>query len=1583
MTTRGVRYLLPARQDPYEAASARAETAFEASCLPPVRMPHTPEPASGKCSAAADLLLAVERKDVQVTVDWKPQSFVADAMRKARRTAGVHTPRTRAHQPDSPPPASHLLQARAMIRPRCVIGTPLGSAPPSSNLMHLRFASPKRLDALGQVLPAPAALSQSTKAMGLEDVSDAGACVLAFEQTQFMAPQHLPAWSAAEVVAGTGAAQCHFTHERDDAVLAALKRELDVWPHHIQVGPSSCPSASADLVSAVLGSVMQAADGDGEKSQTDEQQCEPMACMPACIAAEQPLAPDAAHGAARLSLAAQLTSAAVDMCGDHVTPPALSPEFAEDASDAERLAANADPHERACAVLRHMNAPDDDTDAVGDAPQKATPDMLQLYATPAGSAGIDILILEPPAPDGLLLTGGTAAVCADTVASLLALARHNPSAEAATRAASTSALPELAAPQLWHALVVAPTIAMPDTEVATLRVPSVHNPPSACVAATLRAAATTQAPAVASGGAALELAMRWGRDMAPARTPTAQAARKLATTPVVMPVQPVGEAAGVTLLEFGEDDDVPMEDGTDAAALPVQPSGDKPAQPPAPAATGTPVTPAAPPAAVAPASKKAAAVKLKLRPGQAVTKSASGAGEAPKVFGARTSVESELAFLIKAMARTKEAPGVRVQETQLELPTVPHVACWRALRAAARDVAHAHVESHSSDDAALVLDDNWGGSGAPNLDALQSRLRQLVAMHGDGTDARGGVSHVAAVACCYTLHAAAAALLHCGLRVGAAYLTHALRCVPALDSAPLSNFTRGVAIELTAAAERVMAKPDDDHPKLTALRRSLQVCDALAPGAKAAVIADGRAMFTLAHVVVAAGLRVHQLVRDGAAAAAGDLPARVAEAARMCDVLLLTYDQLVACVPALVACGVANVVLYTPSPSNTAGSGSAPHAVSALLPGFRGTVHVFAMRVPSDSPPADAVQHEAAPEPEALGMMDLPQPPVAPAPALHAPDRTVDAASQHCRLVVALNARASIWSELPALRDGVLRLEGKCAASVAERHLGDLMPHGGESADMRPLDAVLSTPDALALGACRRVTALRIMRRSDEVDGLASMTTIHPARLAAGLTAWSAACPGGLILVITLPGNDQHAARIGAGVACLAGASAAASVRLRLCMVTNDADAKDAVLWALTTLSGITAAPPSAAFELAPPHLVPLPERASPGEMVLCACPGITPLCAHALLSSGISLSALLRQDVVPHATALVDAAARGGCVMPELVAHSLHVWRTAVIAGPAPMPPSVAAPPAALYAPPPIVHAAPNYGHAAGPWAEAPPVQQQQMYEQPQRPAMQQDMYEHCQPQRPAPEVRTEFDDDPEMRALFEEPGPYMASQQLLHPPPPHHSRPSAGGIGIGNVRMLLPPLGVSSMHGNSFMGGAGQRMHPPINPRSTGSTSSLSDETARFLADMDGGAPGGQRPSALLLGTQPRGPPLVRQTAPPPRAPGGSGRGTALEAHRFNRPDATPVQATKRARLGDATAARPHSPDSSGSAFQMQHHHHYGLDPAVSAPSAPLGAGMHPSGAGVPGLRPSPAADKQKLSDIMNKLKGTGRRGWRSSKR
>ena len=1416
--------------------------------------------------------------------------------------------------------------------------------------------------------------------MGLEDVSlpsDAGARVQAFEQPQFM-PQKLAAWSAADVVAGTGAAPCVVTHERDDAVLAALKKELDVHPQRVEVvpplGPSRPSGAAADFISAQLDSAMQAADVLVEESQAGAEQWEQMACMPACPASESP------HGAARVSLAAQLTRAAVDMCGDHVTPPALSPEFAADPGDAERLAANADPHERACAVLRHMNSGPDGDAGGGDAGQTAAVDVLQLHSTPAGTAGIDdILMLEPPAPDGLLLSGGTAAVCSDTVAGLLALARQDPGCNAATQAAST--LPTLAAPQLWHTLVVAPTIAVPDMEVPTLRVPSVPHIPGPSVAATLRAAAAPGGMLgdAAGGTAALELAMRWGPDMAPARTPAAQAARKLATVPAAVPVQPVGEASAATLLLdcFGGDDDTIMDDGSDNAALPAKPSSGAAAQPPAPAPTVTPVTPAAPLAAAAPAAKKAAVVKLKLRPGQAAaSRAASQGGEAPpKVFGARTSVESELAFLTKAMAR-KEAPaGVRVEETQLELQPMPHVACWRALRAAARGVAHAHVEPHSSADASLVLDDDCGGSGAPNLDALQARLRQLIAMHGDGADARssrlpgGGVSHVAAVACCYTLHSAAAALLHCGLQVGAAYLTHALRCVPALDTPPLSDFTRGVAAELSAAAEGVMAKPDGDHPKRTALRRITQACDALAPGAKAAVISDGRAMFTLAHVVVAAGLRVHQLNRDGNAAAAGDLSARVTEAARTCDVMLLTYDQLDACVPALVACGVENVVLYTPAPSSSQGSGSAPPAVSVLLPGFNGTVHVFTMRVPSDSPPpADAMQFEAAPEAEeALDVMDVPPPQAAPAPApepaLHAPDITAGTSSQHCRLVVALNARAAVWGEQPALRDGVLRLEGRCAASVAERVLGYFSPHGGGSTDMRPLDAVLSSPDALALGACRRVTALRIMRRSDELEGLASMTTVHPARLAAGLTAWSVACPGGLILVITLPCHDQQAARVGAGVACLAGASAAAGVRLRVCMVGSDADAKDAVLW---ELSGITAAPPSAAFELAPPHLVPLPERASPGEVVLCACPGITPLTAHALLSSGVSLSALLRQDVVPHATALVDAAARGGCVMPEQVAHSLHVWRTAVAASPAPMMPSAAAPPAALYAPPPGVHVAPNYGHVAAPWLEALPVMHQQQQQQ-------QRMYE--QPQYPAPEVRTEFEDDPEMRALFEEPGTYMSQQLLPPPPPPAHL--SRHGIGIGAARVPQPPLGMSGLHGSAFMG-ASQRM------RSNGSTSSLSDETARFLADMDGGAPGQQRPSALLLGSQQRGAPLVRQTAAPtPARPlGGSGRGTALEAHRFNRPDATPVQAPKRARLGDAPAARPHSPDSSGSAFQMPQHHPYGM--GGSTLSAPLGPGMFPSAAGAAaGLRAPAAADKQKLSDIMTKLKGTGRRGWRSSKR
>jgi hypothetical protein len=118
MTTRGVRYLLPARQDPYEAASGRAETAFAATCLPAVRVPHTPEPAGGSSSTTADLLLAVERDDMQVTVDWKPQSFVANAMRKARKA--FHMPMRRAHPCDSPPPAWLPLQARAMIRPRCV-----------------------------------------------------------------------------------------------------------------------------------------------------------------------------------------------------------------------------------------------------------------------------------------------------------------------------------------------------------------------------------------------------------------------------------------------------------------------------------------------------------------------------------------------------------------------------------------------------------------------------------------------------------------------------------------------------------------------------------------------------------------------------------------------------------------------------------------------------------------------------------------------------------------------------------------------------------------------------------------------------------------------------------------------------------------------------------------------------------------------------------------------------------------------------------------------------------------------------------------------------------------------------------------------------------------------------------------------------------------------------------------------------------------------------------------------------------------------------------------------------------------------
>ena len=114
MTTRGVRYLLPARQDPYDAASERAEAAFAASCLPAVRVPHTPEATSR--SATADLLLAVERDDDQVAVDWKPQSFVADAMRKAR---ALDTPTTACSVTQRVMPF-HRPQARAIIRPRCV-----------------------------------------------------------------------------------------------------------------------------------------------------------------------------------------------------------------------------------------------------------------------------------------------------------------------------------------------------------------------------------------------------------------------------------------------------------------------------------------------------------------------------------------------------------------------------------------------------------------------------------------------------------------------------------------------------------------------------------------------------------------------------------------------------------------------------------------------------------------------------------------------------------------------------------------------------------------------------------------------------------------------------------------------------------------------------------------------------------------------------------------------------------------------------------------------------------------------------------------------------------------------------------------------------------------------------------------------------------------------------------------------------------------------------------------------------------------------------------------------------------------------
>jgi len=464
------------------------------------------------------------------------------------------------------------------------------------------------------------------------------------------------------------------------------------------------------------------------------------------------------------------------------------------------------------------------------------------------------------------------------------------------------------------------------------------------------------------------------------------------------------------------------------------------------------------------------------------------------------------------------------------------------------------------------------------------------------------------------------------LRTASASLEHHMRSLPRLAEALGGAGARARGALAAAASALPAAAAAADHPKLGALRAVLATMDALDAGSKAAVAADPHAFTALHAAAAAARLPVFQLRRGGAdcdAESGGITPPDEllhAAAAAGARVLLLTPDELAACAGGLAATGVRTLVVFTAG------------AAYANEPPFRGQLHTFDMEQPEAA--AEAAEAVAA----------APWAPSPPTPTAEAA-AMVDAEAEEAdgeELVTLLVAMDRCSSEalraLPALRDGLLRLEGPlCGACVAERRLGPSAPGS---------PAFLAAPDAAALGRGGAVAALRLLRGAAELDGFAAaLSGPGSPSLAGHLRAFAARYPGGLILVLSLP-DAAAGARLAPALARLAGAAAAAGLRLAAAAAIGEADAAEVAVRAVARLA------------LPARALRPMADSASPAEEVLCCVPHIGPLHSHALLSGGASLSALLRADVIPDAAALCAVAARGGLALGSAAAEALAAFR-------------------------------------------------------------------------------------------------------------------------------------------------------------------------------------------------------------------------------------------------------------------------------------------------------------------------------------
>jgi hypothetical protein len=446
---------------------------------------------------------------------------------------------------------------------------------------------------------------------------------------------------------------------------------------------------------------------------------------------------------------------------------------------------------------------------------------------------------------------------------------------------------------------------------------------------------------------------------------------------------------------------------------------------------------------------------------------------------------------------------------------------------------------------------------------------------------------------------------------------------------------------------------------------------------------------------------------DAAAAAAssgrgGALCAAARAAAAACDVLLLTHAQLGAAAAEHGGGDALSdifqfLVLYTPPPAPHPGSaaasaapgvGAAAAALHALLLApqrrFCGEVHVCVVRLPraEDAPPAALAVHahraptrDPAPQPREEPVPPPPQQQqqhyvraeAPPAPQQQPQRRWSDDDGGDdggfARLLVATSGRSAVLRAWPALRDAVLRLEGRCGASVAERELtgGGVESDADADASADAPSRLLRCPDALFLGASGAVWALRVLRGTSDHALLAAATAPAAAQaLGAALRALGARCDGLALVVVcgssaTTPGDDDAVARAAAPrAAALAGAAAAAGLPLRASIAVGDAAVGDAALAVLCA----AAAPPDA-----PPRLRALPDAPPAGEALLRCCAGLNALSAHALLCSGMSLATLLRPDIT-DAISVAAASATGGVFLSARALAAFDAFRAMPLGG-------------------------------------------------------------------------------------------------------------------------------------------------------------------------------------------------------------------------------------------------------------------------------------------------------------------------------